>query len=51
MKPPADHFDVIILGGGPAGTCAALRLLELGYEVALLIKLVNLKRQKGKIYA
>jgi flavin-dependent dehydrogenase len=31
-----DTFDVIILGGGPAGSCAALRLLNLGYEVALV---------------
>src|SRR5919202_2090312 len=31
-----DTFDVIILGGGPAGSCAALRLLSLGYEVALV---------------
>ncbi|SEM02021.1 Dehydrogenase (flavoprotein) [Chitinophaga rupis] len=29
-------FDVLILGGGPAGTCAALRLLSLGYRVALV---------------
>ncbi|WP_217604825.1 NAD(P)/FAD-dependent oxidoreductase [Chitinophaga sp. GbtcB8] len=31
-------FDVLIIGGGPAGTCAALRLLSLGYRVALVEK-------------
>lgn len=29
-------FDVLIIGGGPAGACAALRLLSLGYRVALV---------------
>lgn len=29
-------FDVIIIGAGPAGTCAALRLLHWGYRVALI---------------
>jgi len=31
-------FDVLIIGGGPAGACAALRLLSLGYRVALVEK-------------
>ncbi|NLR78334.1 NAD(P)/FAD-dependent oxidoreductase [Chitinophaga eiseniae] len=30
-----DTFDILILGAGPAGTCAALRLLALGYRVAM----------------
>lgn len=29
-------FDVVIIGGGPAGSCAALRLLGLGHRVALI---------------
>ncbi|WP_186774486.1 NAD(P)/FAD-dependent oxidoreductase [Chitinophaga pinensis] len=32
---PEQTFDVLIIGAGPAGTCAALRLLSLGYNVAL----------------
>ena len=32
---PEQTFDVFIIGAGPAGTCAALRLLSLGYNVAL----------------
>ena len=31
-------FDVIVIGGGPSGSCAAIRLLELGYKVALIEK-------------
>ncbi len=31
-----DHFDVIVLGGGPAGVTAALRARELGASVALI---------------
>lgn len=30
------HFDIVVVGGGPAGTSAALRLLQLGYRVALI---------------
>lgn len=32
----SQDFDVAIIGAGPAGTCAALRLLSLGYKVALI---------------
>ena len=31
-----DHFDVIVIGAGPAGTAAALRAAELGARVAVL---------------
>ena len=31
----ADHFDVVIIGAGPAGTAAALRAAELGAKVAV----------------
>ncbi|MBC9909172.1 flavin-dependent monooxygenase QhpG [Chitinophaga varians] len=30
-----DTYDILIVGAGPAGTCAALRLLSLGYRVAM----------------
>ena len=31
-----DHFDVVVIGAGPAGTAAALRAAELGARVAVL---------------
>ena len=31
-------FDIIVIGGGPAGVTAALRARELGAEVALIEK-------------
>jgi pyruvate/2-oxoglutarate dehydrogenase complex dihydrolipoamide dehydrogenase (E3) component len=31
-----DHFDLIVIGGGPAGVTAALRACELGASVALV---------------
>ncbi|NML40269.1 FAD-dependent monooxygenase [Chitinophaga sp. G-6-1-13] len=31
-----DTYDILIVGAGPAGTCAALRLLSLGYRVAMV---------------
>jgi len=33
-----NHYDVIIVGGGPAGSTAAYQLNKLGYEVLLLDK-------------
>ena len=33
---PVDRFDLIVIGGGPAGTTAALRAAELGARVALV---------------
>jgi glutathione reductase (NADPH) len=32
----SDHFDVIVIGAGPAGTAAALRAAELGAVVAVV---------------
>lgn len=32
----SDPVDVVIIGAGPAGCCAALRLLALGYDVAVI---------------
>ncbi len=31
-----DHFDIVVIGAGPAGTAAALRAAELGAEVAVV---------------
>lgn len=36
MKTTPEVFDVFILGGGPAGLCAAIRLLDMGYSVGML---------------
>jgi flavin-dependent dehydrogenase len=31
-----EAYDILIIGAGPAGTCAALRLLSLGHRVAMV---------------
>lgn len=36
MTPPTQHFDVVVIGAGPAGTSAALRAAELGATVAVV---------------
>ncbi|MBS7253588.1 flavin-dependent monooxygenase QhpG [Flavobacterium branchiicola] len=36
MKSFPETFDVFILGAGPAGLCAAIRLLDMGYTVGML---------------
>ncbi|MES2111294.1 MAG: tryptophan 7-halogenase [Bacteroidota bacterium] len=41
-------FDVLVLGGGPAGTCAALRLLDMGRKVALVEREVFPRTQIGE---
>lgn len=41
-------FDAVIIGGGPAGACAALRLLQLGRRVALIEKAVFPRPQIGE---
>jgi len=33
---PADNYDIVVIGAGPAGTAAALRAAELGARVAVL---------------
>jgi pyruvate/2-oxoglutarate dehydrogenase complex dihydrolipoamide dehydrogenase (E3) component len=33
---PANHFDVLVIGAGPAGTAAALRAAELGANVGVV---------------
>lgn len=42
MKTDAETFDVIVIGGGPAGIMAAIRAGELGAKVALIEKNANL---------
>ncbi|SFW75028.1 flavin-dependent monooxygenase QhpG [Chitinophaga sancti] len=36
MNTLPEHFDVFILGAGPAGLCAAIRLLDMGYVVGMI---------------
>ena len=36
MAKTPDHYDVIVIGAGPAGTAAALRAAELGARVAVV---------------
>lgn len=35
-KSALSEYDAVVIGAGPAGTCAALRLLRLGYRVAII---------------
>ncbi|MEO1259465.1 MAG: tryptophan 7-halogenase [Bacteroidota bacterium] len=48
MKQPSDTFDILIIGAGPAGTTAALRLLALGYRVGLLEQATFPRAQIGE---
>jgi flavin-dependent dehydrogenase len=41
-------FDAIIIGAGPAGCCAALRLVKLGFRVALVEHLAFPRPQIGE---
>lgn len=41
-------MDIAILGAGPAGCCAALRLLTLGYQVTLIERRVFPRTQIGE---
>ncbi|WP_281233245.1 flavin-dependent monooxygenase QhpG [Flavobacterium gelatinilyticum] len=48
MKILPETFDVFILGAGPAGLCAAIRLLDMGYSVGLLEQEVFPRPQIGE---
>lgn len=41
----ADRFDVIVIGGGPAGYIAAIRAAQLGLKTACVEKWLNRKNQ------
>lgn len=45
---PDRSFDAVVLGAGPAGACAALRLLAFGYRVALVERLPFPRPQVGE---
>jgi flavin-dependent dehydrogenase len=45
---PDGAFDAVVLGAGPAGACAALRLLAFGYRVALVERLLFPRPQVGE---
>jgi 2-polyprenyl-6-methoxyphenol hydroxylase-like FAD-dependent oxidoreductase len=42
------ELDCLIIGAGPAGTCAALRLLQLGYRVGLVERATFPRAQIGE---
>lgn len=45
MNPTSNYYDIIVIGGGPAGLMAAGRAAELGARVILLEKNPNLGRK------
>ncbi|MGB5809234.1 MAG: FAD-dependent oxidoreductase, partial [Polyangiales bacterium] len=49
MTHHTEEFDVVIVGGGPAGATAANELAEAGYSVALLDKAGRIKPCGGAI--
>ncbi len=48
MKLFPDKLDVCVLGAGPAGLCAALRLLEMGHTVGMIESEVFPRQQIGE---
>ncbi|MCB1739810.1 MAG: NAD(P)-binding protein, partial [Gammaproteobacteria bacterium] len=44
-----DHFDAIVVGGGPAGATTACELADLGYSVLLLERAARIKPCGGAI--
>src|SRR5690349_10418011 len=48
MVDAATTFDALVLGAGPAGVCAAMRLLTLGYKVALIERTAFPRPQIGE---
>lgn len=44
---PVEVFDILVIGGGPAGVTAAMALAEHGYRIALLTKPCRLPALEG----
>ena len=50
MTATSDHFDVIIIGAGPAGALAATLLVQRGLKIAILEKCdMGMMARKSKI--
>lgn len=48
MESTAQQFDVVVIGAGPSGCCAALRLKEMGHRVAIVEKYAFPRAQIGE---
>lgn len=48
MKSFPERFDILIVGGGPAGVTAAIRLLDMGHSVGLIEQEIFPRQQIGE---
>ena len=51
ILPPREsmHYDVVIVGAGPAGLAAAIRLKSLNSDISVVV--VEKARRSGRIYS